>query len=93
VQTFTDLFIAKEGPDFVSAVVLEQRNSDSVESAGLLIRLASNKTPTVKTIDGLRGLLEVVVGYARAGESQVLELDFADLVCRKRKGDVLCKIV
>lgn len=57
---------SKEGPDCVSAVMLEQRVLSG--SMGLVVRLASNKTPAAKTVEGLRVFLEAVGEYARAGE-------------------------
>lgn len=53
----------KEGPNCVSAVTVEQYLSPP----SLTIRLASNKTPSLQTVDRLSQVLETVAEYARQG--------------------------
>lgn len=54
---------AQEGPDFVSAVMLEEcRNPPS-----LTVRLAANKSPPARVVQGLREVLEAVDLCAQSG--------------------------
>lgn len=53
----------RSGPDFVSAVTIEQ----CLSPPSLIIRLASNKTPTAKTVEDLRRVVHVVAESATTG--------------------------
>ncbi|CZR64280.1 uncharacterized protein PAC_14178 [Phialocephala subalpina] len=55
---------SKVSPNCVSAVMLEQ----SFNPPSLVVRLASNKTPSLPTVKELRNLLNITADYARAGK-------------------------
>ena len=60
---FAFLAHVEEGVGFVSAVTLEEYHNPP----SLIIRLASNHTPTAEVIDGLGKILEIVKEHALKG--------------------------
>lgn len=61
---------AREGPRNVSAATIEECNNQALPS--LMIRIASNETPSEHVVDGLRKCLNIVEKVARAGRFETV---------------------
>jgi hypothetical protein len=66
---FAFLAHAEDGAEFVSAATIEEDQ----EPPGFTVRLASNHTPRDDVIEGIQGIIDIVVEHARKGVSSEVE--------------------
>ncbi|CAG8950794.1 hypothetical protein HYFRA_00003010 [Hymenoscyphus fraxineus] len=58
-----------DDPEYVSATVVEEQR----DAPGLIIRLASNKTPKEKVVESLRGFIGMIQDHARSDERMLFD--------------------